>query len=475
MLEKRRQAAGIVFAFWDTVLTLASFLLAYRLRLFLLPDAPLYPLADYWTLMLAIAFIWPATGFVLGVYRDPESASRGEAARSVFSLVFVASGVLATGIFLLKATFISRLLILFFAATNLLVLTTARLAVFALRPLLRERFGRYHYFLLVGTDADAQEFARLIEEHERAGMRLLGFVHPAAEGTETRAPAIALARSYPVWPLERLAEIIRTHVVDEVVFVVTKQELERMEEVFLLCEEEGLKTRVRLKFFPHVISRVSLERLHDTPLLTFSTTPENEVHLLLKRAFDMAVALLLLALLSPLLLLLAVLVKLSSRGPILFRQTRCGLGGRRFTLYKFRSMISDAEQRRAELQSYNQADGPLFKIENDPRCTLVGRWIRRLSLDELPQFYNILRGDMSFVGPRPALPEEVERYERWQRRRLRMKPGLTCLWALEGRSRLSFERWMKLDLEYIDNWSLGLDLKIFLKTIPLVLSGRGAY
>ena len=194
----------------------------------------------------------------------------------------------------------------------------------------------------------------------------------------------------------------------------------------------------------------------------------------MKRLLDFMMALALLIILAPLLLILALLIKLTSRGPALYRQTRCGLGGRKFTLYKFRSMSPDADLRREELAALNEMDGPVFKIRNDPRCTTIGRFMRKFSLDELPQLVNILRGDMSFVGPRPPLPEEVEKYERWQRRRLRMQPGLTCLWALEGRSRLSFRRWMELDLEYIDHWSMALDWKILLKTIPVVLLGRGA-
>jgi lipopolysaccharide/colanic/teichoic acid biosynthesis glycosyltransferase len=160
---------------------------------------------------------------------------------------------------------------------------------------------------------------------------------------------------------------------------------------------------------------------------------------------------------------------------VLFRQTRCGLGGRKFTLYKFRSMVNNAEQMRAELHQLNELEGPVFKMSDDPRITPVGRILRRFSLDELPQMWNILRGDMSFVGPRPAIPEEVEKYEAWQRRRLRMRPGLTCIWVIEGRSHVKFHRWIQLDLAYIDNWSLWLDAKIFLRTIPIVISGRGAY
>ena len=178
--------------------------------------------------------------------------------------------------------------------------------------------------------------------------------------------------------------------------------------------------------------------------------------------------------LSPLLLAIALAIKLDSPGPVLFRQLRCGLHGRPFTFLKFRSMRVDAEALKKQLAPFNEMDGPAFKMTNDPRVTPVGRFLRRTSLDELPQLWNILRGDMSFVGPRPAVLEEVRQYEPWQRRRLSMQPGLTCLWQVSGRNELTFDEWMRLDLEYIDNWSLWLDLKIALKTIPAVLLGRGA-
>jgi exopolysaccharide biosynthesis polyprenyl glycosylphosphotransferase len=183
----------------------------------------------------------------------------------------------------------------------------------------------------------------------------------------------------------------------------------------------------------------------------------------------------LLVLLSPLFLIIAALIKLTSSGPIFFKQVRCGLGGRKFAFYKFRSMIVDAEERKKGLEPLNEMSGPVFKIKDDPRITPVGRIIRKLSLDELPQLYNVLKGEMSLVGPRPPIPEEVQKYERWQRRRLSMRPGLTCLWQVNGRNEVDFEQWMKLDLEYIDNWSLGLDFKIMLRTIPVVLTGHGAH
>jgi exopolysaccharide biosynthesis polyprenyl glycosylphosphotransferase len=321
---------------------------------------------------------------------------------------------------------------------------------------------------MVGTGERAQELAKMIGESRPAGLRLAGWVETSPASPRRELDGL------PVHALAEVPRVLREQVIDEVLFAVGREELERLEDLFLHCEEEGVRTRVALEMFPHQASQVFVEHLGSVPLLTFSTTPEDELRLFAKRLLDAAGAALLLVLLAPLLALLALLVKLSSTGPVFYRQMRCGLGGRRFVLVKFRSMVADAEQRQAELAALNEADGPVFKMRRDPRVTPVGRWMRRLSLDELPQLWNILKGDMSFVGPRPPLPQEVEKYERWQRRRLRMRPGLTCLWALEGRSALSFARWMELDMTYIDNWSLWLDLKILLKTIPRVLLGRGA-
>jgi exopolysaccharide biosynthesis polyprenyl glycosylphosphotransferase len=280
---------------------------------------------------------------------------------------------------------------------------------------------------------------------------------------------------YEIFPLSATERVLQSRVIDEVVFAVSMQELARLEPVMAHCASVGIKTRVQLEFLPSPYSRIYLEKFRHVPLLSLSAAPESELLLLLKRIADVVIAVFSLALLSPLLVAIAAAIRITSPGDVLFRQTRCGLSGRRFTLYKFRSMVNNAEQLRAELRQLNQRDGPAFKISDDPRITPVGRILRRFSLDELPQLWNILRGDMSFVGPRPAIPDEVEEYEPWQRRRLRMRPGLTCIWVLEGRSDVDFHRWIQLDLAYIDNWSLWLDCKIFFRTIPIVISGRGAY
>ncbi|MGH9318533.1 MAG: sugar transferase, partial [Vicinamibacteria bacterium] len=222
-------------------------------------------------------------------------------------------------------------------------------------------------------------------------------------------------------------------------------------------------------------ARAYLERLEDVPLLTFSTVPSDSNLLALKRVTDVALSSALLLLASPLFAVVPILIKSTSRGPVLYRQVRCGLNGRRFTFYKFRSMVEGADEQREEIAHLNEAKGPIFKISSDPRVTPVGRLLRKTSIDELPQLINVLKGEMSLVGPRPPLPQEVELYEPWQRRRMSMKPGLTCLWQVSGRSVLTFEEWVDLDLHYIDNWSLGRDFQILLRTIPAVLSRRGAW
>ncbi len=475
MFTRHNRMIGVLYLVGDAVLALGSFGLAHWIRSRLVAPRPLYSLSYYpWIAPLAVG-LWVMVGLAAGIYREIREEDLRRAFSDPAKVGLVSTTLLFAVIFAFKLEYISRLLLGFYAAAQLVAMVVFRLLARRLGGPLRRVFGGFRHFLVVGTTPEALEIARSIEANETSGMRLVGFTatSPASE-PDAQVHAAGLRGSYPVYALGRLPELLRKHVIDEVIFAVARDDLEKLEETFLACEEEGVKTRVLLSFFPHVISKIHLERLREMPLLTFTTTPENEYLLLLKRLLDFLMALALIVVFSPLFLVLALLIKLTSRGPVLYRQTRCGLGGRRFTLYKFRSMHADADLRREELEALNEMDGPVFKISNDPRSTTVGRFMRKFSLDELPQLVNILRGDMSFVGPRPPLPEEVEKYERWQRRRLRMQPGLTCLWALEGRNRLNFRRWMELDLEYIDNWSMALDWKILLKTIPVVLLGRGA-
>jgi exopolysaccharide biosynthesis polyprenyl glycosylphosphotransferase len=469
MFARHKRILGALYLAGDALAALASFGLAAVIRSNVITPRPLYPVANYLWIVPATVGIWLGVGLALGIYRDIRDEEFSRLFLDPIKVALVATTLLFAITFAFKLVYISRLLLGFYALSDFVLMVLFRLVA------RRLSVGEFRHFLLVGTTPEAMDIARTLEAGEHRGLRLVGFARVEPGPAEQVPPeASGLRRAYPLCNLSQLPELLRRAVIDEVVFAVGKDDLEKLEETFLRCEEEGVKTRLVLSFFPHVISKVSLERLRDTPLLTFSTTPEDETLLLLKRVLDFLMAFVLLVVLSPLLLVLAALIKLTSKGPVLFRQTRCGLGGRKFTLLKFRSMHPDADLRREELEALNEMDGPVFKIRDDPRCTAVGRFMRKFSLDELPQLVNVLKGEMSFVGPRPPLPEEVDRYEPWQRRRLRMQPGLTCLWALEGRSKLSFRRWMELDLQYIDNWSPALDLKIFLRTIPVVLLGRGA-
>jgi exopolysaccharide biosynthesis polyprenyl glycosylphosphotransferase len=473
VFARRSQLFGLQCLVQDLALTLLAFPVAYLLRTKVVPHftslGPIYPIQVYWPLLVALLIVWPVIGWVSGFYRQVDPREKLRLAREAIALSTISSTVLFAVLYLLHGGYVSRSLVVILWAVDCVFVLCGRWFLFSASAWLRGRMERFRYFLIVGTDAAARELAEFIEQGKSFGDRLIGFAYTGP------MPPGELKGRYRLIPVETLPELLEREPVDEVVFAVTREELAVLEPILRRCQEDGVHTRVHLDFLPLNVSRVYLEHLRDVPLLTFASSPDNEVLLFLKRMLDVALASVVLVVLSPAMLLIALLIKLNSPGPIIYRQVRCGVGGRRFTLYKFRSMVADAEKLRPQLEMHNEAEGPIFKMTNDPRVTSVGRWLRRFSLDELPQLWNILRGDMSFVGPRPPLAEEVAQYEKWQRRRLRMRPGLTCLWAIEGRSRVKFDRWMQLDLAYIDNWSLWLDLKIVLKTIPHVLRGRGAF
>ncbi|MFQ5740635.1 MAG: sugar transferase [Acidobacteriota bacterium] len=323
--------------------------------------------------------------------------------------------------------------------------------------------------LIVGTGERALMLEQLLARFRRWGFHVLGYV--SIEDQAAPVPGTKLLGT-----LEDLPRLLCDHIAaDEIIFVGSDlTDLASFEGMIKLCEELGLRIRVAADFFPTSTSRVSMEFLESLPLITFSTVPDHGVSLVAKRVVDFFVAAASLALLSPLLLLIAILVRLTSSGPILYCQTRSGLYGRKFNLVKFRTMIEGAEDRLWEVRHLNEMSGPVFKMRNDPRVTSLGKYLRKYSLDELPQFWNVIKGEMSIVGPRAPLPEEVHLYSLRQRRRLSVKPGITCLWQVSGRNDIDFQKWMDLDLDYIDNWSFWLDLRIMLKTIPAVFGARGA-
>lgn len=478
MFDRRSKLLSTVTLLQDLAVTGVAFVLAYLLRSFLVHFEffsnhfpGIYPFSHYLPLMLAFLLAWAVVGYASRFYRDLEMSNPIQLVLNLLNQLAIVLVIIYAGLYLFRRIDISRTYVLLIGVVDFVLLLVGRYLSYNGIALMRRRLQRYHYFLIVGSGARAREMATLIEESRGMGLRLVGFVDPNSEGSNL---GDRFGR-YEVFPPNVLEQVLQDRVIDEVVFAVNMQELARLEPLMAHCANVGVKIRVQLEFLPEAYSRIYLENFHDVPLLSLSSTPESELLLFFKRAFDVVLSAASLVLLAPLLIAIAAAIRITSPGEVLFRQTRCGLGGRKFTLYKFRSMVNNAEQMRAELHQLNELEGPVFKMSDDPRITPVGRILRRFSLDELPQMWNILRGDMSFVGPRPAIPEEVEKYEAWQRRRLRMRPGLTCIWVIEGRSHVKFHRWIQLDLAYIDNWSLWLDAKIFLRTIPIVISGRGAY
>ena len=466
----RPRKARVLFGLSDIILATLAFEAAYQTRAVLHLERTFYLTVERKALVLGFALVaWVAIGLWLGVYEKLDSGHPRVILRDTARQC--ASGALCLVLFeyVLRLD-LSRFFLGLFSAYAWVLLLLFRLTAGRLVGVIRREFAAPHYVMVVGTGERAIRMAEALEQSAEYGVRLRGFL---SEQSENAPAEIALGALYTVQPIGELPSILRQHVVDEIIFAVGSESLANLEEVFLLCDEEGVRTRVAVDFFPHVNSTVSLDRFGSTPLLTFTAAPYDEIRLLVKRLTDIAIAAAGMVALAPFVAVIAVLIRLTSPGPVIFRQVRCGLNGRRFLFYKFRSMCQNAEELRPALEHLNTRE-TVFKIPHDPRLTSIGRYLRKFSIDEWPQLWNVLRGDMSLVGPRPAVPSEVDRYQRWQRRRLRMRPGLTCLWAISGRDNVDFETWMRLDMQYIDNWSLALDWKILLRTIPHVLMGHGA-
>jgi exopolysaccharide biosynthesis polyprenyl glycosylphosphotransferase len=327
--------------------------------------------------------------------------------------------------------------------------------------------------LVVGTGAQAKKLTESLRQNadtEQEAVRILGYLDMGDDVERRFVPNTQVLGS-----IGEISSILRDNVVDEVILAVPCSLLPRVETVARVCEEEGVNLRLMADFFDVRVARTSVVACGQIPLLTLEPVAQAKWKLFGKRALDIVAVSCVLPLLLPLFGLIALAIKLDSPGPVFFSQERVGFRKRRFAMLKFRSMVPNAEQLQKQLEHLNEAEGPIFKIADDPRITRVGKFLRRTSLDELPQLLHVLTGEMSLVGPRPMSVRDVELFDKGaQRKRFSVKPGLTCLWQISGRSALPFSMWLKLDIDYIENWSLWLDLKILFKTIPVVLARKGA-
>ncbi len=462
MLGRKQELNLQTLLIADGILLVVSFWIAHSLRYFganwFLFDQPIGPFKDFQWLLFVIMPFGPISLELQGFYASPLQKPGGKSLTQIGRAFFWLGLTIAAAAYFLKLDVPSRAVMPLFIviSVSLLLLrerlTVARFRTRAKREDLRESL------ILVGTPADIHQLRRTFTAEQIMEMEIV-----AEFDLETR-------------PVTDLVEALHKYSVSRVIFAGGHSHLHRLEEGIAACEIEGVEAWVVADFIRTAIARPDFDVFGTRPMLVFRTTPDVSWALMVKDLTDRLGAALGLLVLSWVFVLVAVGIRLTSPGPVIFRQKRAGKNGKPFTMYKFRSMHTDAEMRQAELVAYNQMQGPVFKIDKDPRVTAFGKFLRKTSIDEFPQLLNVLKGQMSLVGPRPLPIYEVEQFESVaQRRRLSMKPGLTCLWQVSGRNDIkSFDEWVKLDLRYIDQWSLWLDFKILLKTVPIVFFGFGA-
>ncbi|MEM8962450.1 MAG: sugar transferase [Acidobacteriota bacterium] len=483
MIHPRRALIFELFKLFDVVIfiiaiVLATLASASGLDIEVLGAA----FMDSWALQVNSAIwlviVWHLILRSFGLYQRArrlksrwQEASEAFKAASLGSLVAFNAGVLIKDAFLPTSVSFDRLLfVVVFYLSVLLGAVGGRLAIRSFLERMRLRGRNLRYVLIAGTNPRAARFAKKLESRPELGYRVVGFVDEPWDGLE----AFEKSGHTVVANFDNLNEYLSDNVVDEVVVALPfSTSYQQSAHIVRACEEQGVTIRFVSQIFDRSMARGTIEVFDDKPVLTLYSTPIEAWPQLLKSGFDRAVSATLLLLLSPLLLSVAALIKITSPGPVFFVQERVGYNKRRFKLYKFRTMVVDAEKKLEELQHLNEVSGPVFKIKKDPRVTRIGHILRKTSIDELPQLINVLKGHMSLVGPRPLPQRDYEGFEQdWHRRRFSVRPGITCLWQVSGRSALPFEQWMELDMAYIDNWSLWLDFKILLKTIPVVLGAE---
>lgn len=422
--------------------------------------------------MVVLFFTWKTTFHLMGLYQSKRLIKHSVEATQVFTVSIIATLLLSVVAFLFHSlTITPGVLWRFFCLASIGLVGSHAVMRQGLEAV-RLRGHNLRHLLIVGTNDRALAFANSILARPELGYKLVGFVDDSWTGLshEIDLPAAL------VCDLNGFRSFLRTHVVDEVVIALPiKSFYEQEDELFQICGEQGIVVRMLPDLFRTSPALTGIDQLGSSLVFSFYTTPNDVFQLAIKRLFDLAGSMILLVLLSPVLLATFILVKLDSKGPAIFVQERVGLNKRRFHIYKFRSMVTNSEKLQAQLESANEAQGPVFKIKRDPRITKIGRFMRKTSIDELPQLFNVLKGDMSLVGPRPLPIRDYNGFsEDWQRRRFSIRPGITCLWQVSGRNGISFDQWMRLDMTYIDQWSIWLDLKILARTIPAVVRGSGA-
>ncbi|MGZ7445318.1 sugar transferase [Paenibacillus sp. TH7-28] len=419
---------------------------------------------DYGILLAVIFAIYALYSTHNGLYKWDRDIKLIDDTFTVCKAVFL-SFLIALGLifFLQTGTVYSRLVIFSFAVMIVVCAFVSRLLRMGVMLLLKRTDIYSKNVLIIGAGRVGEEIRNNVFASKTNGYRFVGFLDDYKAGDD-----------HVIGSVDQVEKLLQHYQIHEI-YITIPSERKLINELITKIRKYDVRIKIIPEMFEMVTSGVVFDQAYDYPCIEIVKTPLRGLNLILKRAVDIVLASLGLIVISPMLAVVAICIKLDSKGPIMIKQRRIGKNGAPFNMYKFRSMVENAESLIHQLAAHNEADGPVFKMKNDPRITRVGRFIRKYSIDELPQLINVVFGQMSLVGPRPPLPQEVERYTDYEWRRLDIRPGITGLWQINGRSDLPFDEWVKLDLYYIEHWSLGLELKIIFKTIPIVIKGTGAY
>ncbi len=418
-----------------------------------------------------LLIVWHFCFKMNGLYLSYRLSSAGEIIRTVTKAVGICSMIIIIAAQINPWRTMNIWTHLGFFGFGVLFIGGYRTLTFYASRRFRKRGINTKSLLIIGGGFISKNFIEKIERRKELGYRILGYLESDSQFNQNKINGYSCLGNF-----EDLKEVIDKKVVDEVFIALPiKSKYSEIKTAISQLEEQGVVVHILSDFFPHHLARIQPQEFQGFPLLSLHSAPVFHWRTELKRIIDFGIAMVLLILFMPLFAIIAIIIKLDSKGSVFFTQERMGYSKRRFQMVKFRTMGTDAEARMKEIEHLNEKDGAIFKIKNDPRITRVGKYLRKSSLDELPQLFNVLLGDMSLVGPRPLSVRDALRLEEsWQKRRFSIRPGMTCLWQISGRSNLSFEEWMALDLEYIDTWSLNLDWWILLKTIPAVITAKGA-
>lgn len=473
MIRERISLILKLYLLVDLFVIVCSFIIAYVIRTLLaqvFPLVPLMPLSEYSPLLFSILPIWIGLLYVNKAYMS----NRGKTYKPLVWMVAKTNiegiSVLSLLFFILKLHMFNRSLVFAFVLVCSGLLTGEKILLMKFLQYIRKQGRNIKQVLIIGTEPKVQMLVKTINQHPETGFVVQGFLSEIPEEVGRNLYGHKVLGTY-----DQLYQVLHKEIIDEVVFATPIFALHKIKPSLEVCEQMGINCRIALDTSNYTSKfNMFIDGILDIPLISFSYRGGKYYSLWVKQVLDILVSSILLLMLSPIFLLISFLIKRDSSGPAIFKQVRSGLNGRKFVMYKFRTMVNDAEALRPKLQQFNEVSGPIFKIKDDPRITNVGKILRRTSLDELPQLFNVLKGDMSLVGPRPLPLLESCQITGQERRRLSMKPGMTGIWQCNGRSQVEYEHLIRMDLEYVDNWSLLLDLKLLIKTIPVVAKCIGA-